>query len=90
MDDIETKYKELVERLNKLSAAKMKIEAEAEARKRSLRTVMEECKKAGFDPDTLPEFIKKTEEVLEVKMSVFESDLKTAETQIEPFMKGMG
>jgi hypothetical protein len=88
--DIETRYKALTARREVLAGNKMKLDAELDARKRALRTAMEDCKKAGWDPDTIADQIKKMKEVLVVKMDVFEADLQTAEDQVRPMMKEIG
>lgn len=85
--DIETKLKNLQSRREAVKASKMKIEAELEARKRNLRSIMNECKEAGFDPDNVADEVTKLEEVIRVKLEVFEADLATAEAQIAPMMK---
>jgi chaperonin cofactor prefoldin len=86
----EAKYKELSAKRETLVTNKMKVDAELAARKRALRDAMEECKKMGFNPDTLAEDIKKMKEVLNVKLSVFEADLVSAEEAIKPLLKEIG
>jgi hypothetical protein len=88
--DYEAKYKELSTKRETLVTNKMKVDAELAARKRALRDAMEECKKMGFNPDTLAEDIKKMKEVLNVKLSVFEADLVSAEEAIKPLLKEIG
>lgn len=90
MADILSDFKELMTRHQELTTIKMKADAELEARKRALRTAMEECTNDGYDPNTLDDEIKKTEEVLQVKLKIFRADLDTAEEQLRPMMKEIG
>lgn len=85
-EEIETQYKKLEERRQICIQNKMKIEAELEARKRELRSIMEEVKKAGYDPDDLPEEVKKAREILITKMQILSSDLDHAESVIKPML----
>ncbi len=86
-EDIEARYKRLSTKRESLVASKMKLDAELAVRRKALRDAMEECKKQGFDPDTLAEDIKKMREVLVVKLNVFEADLLDVEEQIKPLLK---
>ena len=86
-EDLMTKYKRLVEKRDSLLSNKMKIEAELNARKRSLKDALEACKADGFNPDTLTEDIKRLKEVLYVKLEMFEADLKSAEEQMAPILR---
>jgi hypothetical protein len=86
-ETLEAKHKRLTSKRDELMKSKMKIEAELSVRKRALREAMDECRKQGFDPDTLAEDIKKLKEVLSVKLDVFEADLVHAEEQMKPLLK---
>lgn len=88
--DIEDRYKSLSSRREALASNVMKVNAELNARKRALKDAMEECKKAGFDPDKLAEEIKTMKEVLVVKMDIFEAELKAAEDQVRPMLREIG
>ena len=87
MSDIESRSKSATARYNVLVTSQMKVEAEHEARKRALRSITDDCRKAGFNPDTIADEIKKMKEVISVKLDVFEADLTSAEDQIRPMMK---
>ena len=87
MEDIETRYKQYKLKRDKALQNKLKIEAALAERRKNLREAMEECRSMGYDPDTLSEDIKKLKEVLLVKLSVCESDLKAAEEQMEPMLR---
>lgn len=88
-EEIETQYKLLEERRQICIQNKMKIEAELEARKRELRSIMEEVKKEGYDPDNLPEEVKKAKEILITKMQILASDLDHAESVIKPMLESI-
>lgn len=85
-DDLIKRYEKLTEEREGLLKNKMQLEAELTVRKRALKEVMDECRKAGFDPDNLAEELRKAKEVLALKLDIFESDLKAANEIIEPLM----
>ena len=87
MEDIEQRYKDSLAKRDRILQSKMKIEAALTERKKSLREAMEECKKLGFNPDTLSDDLKKMKEVLLVKLSVFESDLNVADEALTPMLR---
>ena len=87
MEDIETRYKNSVAARDKIIQSKVKIEAALSERKKNLREAMEKCIELGYNPDTLEEDIKKLEEIILVKLSVFESDLNTAKDMLDPMLK---
>jgi len=89
IEEIETRYKDLVSRKDALSTNKVKVEAEHAALKRQLKDAMEEAKKAGFDPNNLQEEIRHAKEVLLLKMDNFAADLAEGETQIAPMLKAL-
>lgn len=88
--EVESVYKDLVQRRDILIQNKYKVEVELNARKRALKEAIDECKKAGFNPDNLIEDIKKTKEVLLTKMEVFSADLSEAENMMKPMLKEIG
>lgn len=90
METLEQKYKRLNKRSEQLQQNHTKVKTELEFRKRSLKSIMDECINAGFDPNTLEEEIKKKEEVLQIKLNNYESDLDIAEKQLEPMLKEIG
>lgn len=85
-DDLIKRYEKLTNEREGLLKNKMQLEAELTVRKRALKEVMDECRKAGFDPDNLAEELRKAKEVLALKLDIFESDLKAANEIIEPLM----
>lgn len=89
-DEIIKRYKTLSQKRDQLLTDKIKIEAELSARKRSLKEAIDSCKSAGFNPDTLTEDIKKLKEVINVKLDIFEADLKNAEDIMKPMIKEIG
>jgi hypothetical protein len=87
LEQIEEKYKSLIKRRDALIQSKFKIEAELSSRKRQLKSILEEAKKAGFDPDDLPAEIKKHKEILLTKMNILEAELNEAENRIKPMLQ---
>ena len=87
IEELETLYKDLVSRRSVCVQGKLKIEAELSSRKRSLKELMEEAKKAGFNPDDLPEEIRKAREILITKMDIFSSDIKETEQIMRPLIQ---
>lgn len=85
-DDLIKRYESLLSQREDLVKNKMQLEAELSVRKRSLKEVMEECRKAGYDPDNLAEELRKAKDVLALKLDIFESDLKAASEIIKPLM----
>lgn len=86
-EEIEKRYKDLEERRQSSIQNKMKIEAVLESLKRELRSLMEEVKAAGYDPDNLPEEVKKAKEVLITKMQILSSDLDHVESVMKPMLE---
>lgn len=86
-DDLDVRYKKLTERRNVLEKDKNRIEAELEARKRNLKTQMEEAKKEGFNPNNLRDDIRQSEEVLAIKLDNFEAELDEAESVMKPMLE---
>jgi chromosome segregation ATPase len=87
IQELDARYQSLQKRREALMHSKLQIEAELSTRKRSLKEAMEECKKAGFNPDNLQEEIQRLKDVLTVKMDTFEADLDAAETAIKPMLR---
>jgi len=87
LEQIEEKYRLLIQRRDSLIQSKFKIEAELGSRKRQLKSILEEAKKAGFDPDDLPSEIKKHKEILITKMNILEAELDEAENRIKPMLQ---
>lgn len=85
-EDLAERYKSLSQRRDTLMRDKNKIEAELEARKRNLKAKMEEAKKEGFNPDSLADDIKRSEEVLRLKVDNFETELDEAERKMAPML----
>ena len=77
-EDLDEKYKRLSKRRDVLNQDKNRIEAELEARKRALRVQMETAKKEGYNPDSLKDDIRKSEEILALKLDNFEAELDQA------------
>lgn len=86
IEDLDDKYKRLSQRRDQLQKDKTRIEAELEARKRSLKAQMEAAKKEGFNPNNLPEEIRRNEEILMIKLDNFETELDEAERVMRPML----
>lgn len=86
-EDLDEKYKRLSRRRDSLHQDKTRIEAELETRKRSLRLQMEAAKKEGYNPDNLMEEIRKSEEVLALKLDNFQAELDEAERVMKPMLE---
>lgn len=90
VEDIDARYKSLLKRRDAAQQSKVLVEAELAARKRALKEAMEECKKAGFNPDNLPEEIQRAKEVLVIKLDNLSADLDAAEAIMKPMLKEVG
>ena len=90
IEQLDTDYKALTSRREQLVQNKVRVEAELAARKRSLKEAMDECKKAGFDPNNLQEEIRKAKEVLSIKMDNFRAELEASEEIIKPMLREIG
>lgn len=86
LEELEVRHRRLLERASVLEKEKTTIEADLEAHKRSLRQYMDECRKAGFDPNNLQEEISKFMEVLSLKLDTFEADIKAGEEIVSPML----
>ena len=86
VENLDIKYKNLCQKRDVLQRDKDKIEAELEARKRALKAEMEAAINDGFDPNTLSEDIRRSEEVLILKLSNFEAELNEVEKVIKPML----
>jgi chromosome segregation ATPase len=84
IEELETKYKGLVQRRNDLQRDKDKIEATLEAHKHTLKGLLDQAKKEGFDPNNIQEEIKRAKEVLVLKINTFSADLDEAEKIMRP------
>lgn len=85
--ELEARASRLSSRIEALEKAKFAIEAERDARKRALKSLMDECKKElGIDPNDLEDEIKKSKEVLSVKLQIVERDVEAAEKLLNPML----
>ena len=87
VQELESEYKALVVRRDAIASGILNVTAEYEARKRALKEKIAECRKAGLNPDTLDEDIKKMRETLAVKNQIFKSDIEAAEKKLAPMLK---
>ena len=89
IEELETKYKGLVQRRSDLQRDKDKIEATLEAHRRTLKGLLEQARKEGFDPDNIQEEIKRAKEVLVLKINTFSADLDEAEKIMKPMKQAV-
>jgi archaellum component FlaC len=87
IEELELRYKSLLSRGNNLSQDKIRIDAAQSENKRTLKTLIEECKKLGYNPDTIQEDIRRSKEVLVIKLDNYKADLDVAESILKPMMK---
>lgn len=87
IEEIEAEYKLLNQRRDAVNQGKMQVVAELNTTKRDLKATMEECKKAGFDPDNIQEEVRRSKEVLAIKLDNYKADLAAAESQLKPMLK---
>lgn len=87
IDNIVTQYEGLTTKRETLAQNKLKVEAELSARKRALKTVMDDTRKAGYDPEKIGEELQRAKEVVMLKMNVFKAELEEGENMIRPMLK---
>ncbi len=87
IEELESQHKALVARRELLQNNINKISAARDERKRTLKETIEECKKEGFNPETLQSDIQHMKNVLSTKMDVISSDLSEAEAIVRPMLK---
>lgn len=78
--------KALLARRETLQQNKQTILAELEARRRSLKKLMEDVEKEGFDPNNLKADLLHKLEVERTKLEVLESDLTSSEAVVRPML----
>lgn len=78
--------KSLLARRETLQQNKQTIMAELEARRRSLKKLMEDVEKEGFDPNNLKADLLHKLEVERTKLEVLESDLASSEAVVRPML----
>ena len=87
VEEIEAEYKRLNQRRDTITNDKMQVVAELGSTRRDLKATMEECRKANIDPDNIQEEIRRSREVLGIKMNTYEADIAAAENQLRPLLK---
>ena len=89
-EELDRKYKKLLERRTNLQSNQVRIEAELSSRKRQLKETMNECRSQGFDPDTLEADTKRLREVVAVKLDTFAADIEASEEMMKPLLNEVG
>jgi hypothetical protein len=87
IEDIEQKFKSLTTLRDALQSDVNRILAARDERKRSLKETIDECKKEGFNPDTLPHDIQHLKQVLITKLDVISADITEGQNMIRPMLR---
>jgi septation ring formation regulator EzrA len=87
IENIVTKYNNLVTRLDAYKQNKAKIDAVRDTYKQSLKKVMDEAKKIDVDPDKIREELQRAYEVLALKVEVFGTEIEEGENIMRPMLK---
>jgi len=87
LEELESRFKALSQRGNSLSQDKLRIDAAQAENKRTLKNIIEECKKLGYNPDTIQEDMRRSKEVFRIKLDNYEVDLNAAENILRPMLK---
>lgn len=86
IEELEIRWKGLVARRDELQSNVTRVTAARDERKRSLKDTIEECRKEGFNPDTLPTDIQRLKQVIMTKMDVISGDLDEGASMIRPML----
>lgn len=84
--DIESRYKDLCRRRDSLKSDHGVVMAHLEARQAALKKLMDECRALGYDPENLPEKIRREKQVIKVKLDNLEADIEAGEKIIRPML----
>lgn len=87
IEALSKRSKALLSRRETLQQNKQTIMAELEARRRSLKKLMDDVEKEGFDPNNLKSELLHKIEVERTKLEVLESDLSTSEAVVRPMLE---
>ena len=87
IEDIITRHGNLITKLDNFKQGKTKVEAVLDSRKQSLKKVMDETVKAGFDPNKIREELQRAVEVVTLKIEVLATELEEGEVQLRPMLK---
>lgn len=87
VDELEQMYKGLEGRRSAVQNDVNRVTAALDERRRTLKATIAECKKEGFDPDTLPQDIQHLKQVLMTKMEVLGADLAETEAMVRPMTR---
>ena len=87
VSELEKRHKDLVVRREALKGNVTSIEAELAARRRRLKSLMDEAESEGFDPNNIREEIRTATEVVRVKLDAFEADIDAGEKIVRPMLE---
>jgi uncharacterized protein (UPF0335 family) len=82
MTDQVDRFKALEKRRQELQTKKIRLEEQYNAKRQALSAIIEEVKKAGYDPKTLRKTIIEMEAKLKQDMDSFEEGLEKASKQL--------
>jgi archaellum component FlaC len=86
-EDIVNRYKKLVSQHKEVSDNYTLVNSELQARKNSLKRLMDEVREEGFDPNNLESEVRRMTEVVRVKLNTFSDEIETAKKIIDPMIK---
>lgn len=86
VEEIEARHQALSSRATKVQQDKANVEAELNARKRSLKKTMDEVRAEGIDPASLDEEIRRLKTVLTLKLDNAEAELTESEKILRPML----
>lgn len=87
VDEMTSKLTRLLTDHKSLSEDASLVKSELTARKSELKRVMDEVKELGYNPNDLASEIRREAEVLQLKISNFESELDAAHRIVDPMVK---
>lgn len=87
IEDLESTHALLTEKRESVQNSMNRVMASRDERKRLLKEAIEECRKAGFNPDTLPADIQHLKQVLITKMDIISAELVAAENILRPMLR---
>lgn len=89
MSDLKEKWKTLSSKRENLLKRKATIETTYEVRRQQLKSLEDECRQLGFDPETLSNDVEELRKKVETEMSEFEKNLDEADKKISSIEKSI-
>jgi hypothetical protein len=85
-EELEADYKFWTSKGDEAEKSKARVEATLDARRKVLKDAMEQAKKEGYNPDQLPEEIRRAKEILALKIDNYKTELEEAEKILKPMV----